>query len=206
MAIFTDTWNSNFDAAPDGSTVAANTLDTVIATTKKAVRERFAVEHNLSLTNSADQGTHQAGSAVVYYQDEAPTTRPSGDDLDSDDAGRVWIDSDDKSANVYTGSDFSGITTGIVIANAGATTEGAIYDLLNAYSSSQYDTYYLCGNVTVGATNRLLTIATKTDSSTMTFFWRTVDNGGASATGSITTDTTTAITLNTDLKLFGICT
>ena len=121
MATFTDTWNSSFDGAPDGSTVDANTLDSVIASRTKAVRERIAVEHNLSLTNSADQGTHKAGSALAYYQAAAPTERPSGDTLDADDAGRFWINSDDGTVDYWDGSAFQSITT-----PASATTQGIV--------------------------------------------------------------------------------
>lgn len=71
---------------------------------RKAVRLRMAKEH-ITLAASPTGGEHKAGSAVSYYQADAPTLRPDGaTSLGSADAGRIWIDSDTKYVYIWTGS------------------------------------------------------------------------------------------------------
>jgi len=93
VATFTDDWNAGFDGAPVGTDNAAN-ADDDINTTRTAIREIVAQEHDFAVTDVTNQGKHLAGSAKAYYQADAPTLTPGGDALGSEDYGRVWIDSD----------------------------------------------------------------------------------------------------------------
>lgn len=77
---------------------------TEISSLRKGTRLRLDKEHEACATAGVG-GEHLAGSAKVYYQATAPTTRPDGvTALDSDDAGRIWIDSDDNSESFWSGS------------------------------------------------------------------------------------------------------
>jgi hypothetical protein len=74
---------------------------------------RMNKEHATLATASAG-GEHKEGSAKAYYESSEPTQRPDGvTNLDSNDAGRIWIDSDDDSLKIYDGSSFVTPTTGI---------------------------------------------------------------------------------------------
>lgn len=65
-----------------------------ITSLRKAVRLRLDKEHAATLTGGVG-GEHKEGSAKVYYQSAEPTLRPDGStSLDSNDDGRLWIDSD----------------------------------------------------------------------------------------------------------------
>lgn len=93
-------WNASFELTPAGSN-AGSVLDDKIKELKTAHSERFNKEHRMynSPVNpsaagaAADDGYHQPGSAKPYYQATAPTARPDGVTLTSDDNGREWIDS-----------------------------------------------------------------------------------------------------------------
>jgi len=66
-----------------------------------AVRSRLEKEHEKPDVDGAG-GEHKPGSAVFYFQDEEPTTKPDGSTvLDADDYGRVWIDSDADPKHLY---------------------------------------------------------------------------------------------------------
>lgn len=72
---------------------------------RKGVRLRSEREHETYASSSAG-GEHKQGSAKAYLQSSsqssAPTLRPDGTTaLDSDDDGRVWVDSDDYAVYVY---------------------------------------------------------------------------------------------------------
>lgn len=158
MSTFTTTWNASFDAAPDGSTVAANTLDTVTSTFKQAIRERMAIEHDFVVGDTANQGKHLAGSAKAFYQSAAPTTSPGGDALGSEDAGRVWIDSDDGTVDYWDGSAFQDITT-----PASTTTQGIIETGSSAtikYTVLNVGDWNMSGSTTSSAISHGLTLST----------------------------------------------
>ena len=82
---------------------------------KTAYLERLKNEHFTytgDSTNGAPllDGTHREGSAVAYYADAEPTTRPNAStNLSSTDAGRLWIDSDDSILYYYDGSDWKAV-------------------------------------------------------------------------------------------------
>lgn len=95
------TWNAAYELAPAGS-ADPSTLDTIIQGVKEEVRLRAGNEHgtyaNTSMGADGSQTkdwVHKRGSAVAYYQSNAPTVRPDGvtalDSTGSNDNGRVWI-------------------------------------------------------------------------------------------------------------------
>lgn len=95
MATITDTWDATFQGLPNNAR-SADYLASDISTPKRAVSERGRREHYWTPgSDNSKHGLHLPGSAIAYVQDAAPTTRPDGDTLDSDDVGRVWYDSDD---------------------------------------------------------------------------------------------------------------
>lgn len=76
---------------------------------RKATRARINKEHDDCATGDVTLGLgggeHSPGSAKCYYQSGAPTLRPdNATALDSNDAGRIWIDSDDGSKYYWSGS------------------------------------------------------------------------------------------------------
>lgn len=82
---------------------------TEINSLRKAVRLRMAKEHETPAAAGVG-GEHKAGSAVSYYQASAPTKRPdTTTDLDSDDAGRVWVDSDTKEVFIWDGNSWEAL-------------------------------------------------------------------------------------------------
>lgn len=95
-----DDWD---EGSPAGS-AAINAGDDEIRNLRAAVGDRFAKEH-ITPAASGVGGEHLEGSARVYYASSAPTKKPDGTtDLDTNDEGRVWIDSSTKRVYYYTGS------------------------------------------------------------------------------------------------------
>lgn len=77
---------------------------TEITALRKAVRARIAKEHE-SLATADEGGEHLKGSAKCYFQASAPTQRPDATtNLDTDDAGRIWIDSDTLLVSIWDGN------------------------------------------------------------------------------------------------------
>jgi len=117
------TWDASFDASPAGS-ANASTIDDKIRELKEAILERVGNEHTEYVDDSTlgaytKDWRHRPGSAVAYYQVAEPTAQPgsSGAALGADDAGRIWIDSDDNSLYVYDGAAFVNVPptpTGVI--------------------------------------------------------------------------------------------
>lgn len=81
--------------------------DDEIRDLRKGTRIRLAKEHDTPATSSAG-GEHKAGSAKIYIQSSAPTTRPDGSTaLTSADDGRIWFDADTSSRVAYVYDDSS---------------------------------------------------------------------------------------------------
>jgi hypothetical protein len=72
---------------------------------RKGVRVRLNKEHVAMGVDSAG-GAHKAGSALAYYQASAPTKTPGDVNLGTNDAGRLWVDSDKPSILVFDGTNF----------------------------------------------------------------------------------------------------
>lgn len=93
-------WDEGAPALTDYRRLGATEINSL----RKATRLRMAKEHETPAASGVG-GEHKAGSAVSYYQAAAPTLRPDGStSLDSDDAGRVWVDSDDKVIYIWDGN------------------------------------------------------------------------------------------------------
>jgi len=87
---------SAWDESSPNDTTAVKDGDDEIRDLRVGTRLRIEKEH-IAPAGSSAGGEHKAGSAVAYYQSSAPTTKPDGStSLDSDDNGRLWIDSDDQ--------------------------------------------------------------------------------------------------------------
>lgn len=100
-----DDWDKNSPANSDALSVGAQETRLL----REGVGDRIAKEHEAP-AGSGDGGEHLEGSAKVYRQAEAPTKKPDGvDDLDSDDEGRVFVDSDNENVQTYDGSSWNDI-------------------------------------------------------------------------------------------------
>jgi len=70
---------------------------------------RVDKEH-VALATASVGGEHKMGSAVIYRQSADPTQKPDeATALDSDDEGRLFLDTDDGELHIYTGSAWSTI-------------------------------------------------------------------------------------------------
>jgi trimeric autotransporter adhesin len=106
-------WGATYKTTPLGSD-SPTEGDDQIRNLKVAVQERmtnahYTVDDTESAGTSGQDWWHKMGSAKVWYQAAAPTTRVEGSTtaLDSDDVGRIWIDSDDGALYVCDGTDFA---------------------------------------------------------------------------------------------------
>ena len=87
-----------------------------ILSLRKGTRLRMSKEH-VSLAAASAGGEHKAGSAKAYHQSGAPTLRPDGTtSLGADDAGRLWVDSDDDKLYKWDGSAWVAATSIALIA------------------------------------------------------------------------------------------
>ena len=113
MATITDTWDSSFEATPAGSDQFL-VVDDRIRQVKRAVSERALREHYWdpadAATDNAKGGRHLEGSARVWYGGSTPATRPDGDNLDSNDKGRLYLPSGGNLL-VYTGSAWTSLAS-----------------------------------------------------------------------------------------------
>lgn len=87
-----------------------------ILSLRKAARGRLNKEHAAfatgDVTTGDGGGEHLPGSALDYYQENAPTLRPDGlTALDTDDAGRKWIKVSTKVERFWSGSGWVPIHT-----------------------------------------------------------------------------------------------
>ena len=105
-------WNSSFLTEPANSDDPA-AGDDEMRTIKAAVEERAELEHfwdsadaTTTAGGASGHGWHREGSAKGYYQAAAPTARPDpgATALDTNDEGRLWVDSDTRGLFVYSGS------------------------------------------------------------------------------------------------------
>jgi len=111
-----------YDLTVPDNDVLIGDLPGTIRTTKDQFATRLNKEHTVIVTGTGDSDTgleHKAGSAKAYIQAAAPVYRPdrgsangegTGVALDTDDAGRFWLDTDDTSLYVYNGSDWTQVT------------------------------------------------------------------------------------------------
>lgn len=110
--------SADWDETAPAGTDFINKGDDEIRVLRAGVRERDQKEHVTNASSSAG-GEHLQGSAKSFYQASAPTLRPDAStSLDSDDAGRLFVDSDDKIPYVWGGAAFQKLVAGQVAANA----------------------------------------------------------------------------------------
>ncbi len=108
----------DWDITDPSNAVVIGNLPEEIRDVKIQTAFRIDKEHKACAT-SEEGGEHLEGSAKAFYESTEPTTRPGGAALDSDDAGRLWVDSDDDSLWFYSGSDFVELTLSGGVAGAG---------------------------------------------------------------------------------------
>ena len=113
------TWNTAFNNAPaDGDSPSQG--DDRIRETRTQIYDRMIKSHEWGGSSVAD-GWHLEGSGRVYYAASEPTVRPdTSTSLDSDDDGRLYVDSDTKFPYVYTGSAFAALKGGMGVLFVGA--------------------------------------------------------------------------------------
>ncbi len=93
-------WDEGAPVITDARRLGAGEINNL----RKAVRLRQDKEH-VACATAGVGGEHKAGSGRPYYQSTAPTLRPDGvTALGASDAGREWIDSDDNSRHVWSGT------------------------------------------------------------------------------------------------------
>lgn len=80
-----------------------------ILSLRQGVRLRLEREHE-DIDTAGVGGEHKLGSAKAYHQATAPTLRPDGTTtLDTDDTGRLWVDSDDGTVKRWDGNSWEDI-------------------------------------------------------------------------------------------------
>jgi hypothetical protein len=93
------TWNANYELTPL-PTDSPTGVDDDLRALKDGISKRMSNEHETFETDNSsgaegDDFVHKEGSAKGYYQAAAPTLRPDGStSLNTEDVGRIWIDSD----------------------------------------------------------------------------------------------------------------
>ena len=104
-------WNSTYEATPaDADNPQSG--DDEIRNTRTGVSERGGLEHfwlpgdsTTTAGGATGHGWHREGSAKGYYQALAPTTRPDAvQALDTNDEGRMWVDSDTLGLHMWNGT------------------------------------------------------------------------------------------------------
>lgn len=106
---------------------------------RQGLADRIAKEHTTPAAAGVG-GEHREGSAIGYYQIAEPTTKPDGTTLlDTDDEGRIWIDSDDASRTMYMwdGTAWEGVSRQrAVFVPAPLEHDGTVVDINTAFKSS----------------------------------------------------------------------
>ena len=101
MANISDTWDAPFEAQLKAETFISRGDDT-IRNVRRALEERFGREHDLDLSDQTNHGRHPQMAARTFLS--KPSIRPDGEDLDSNDKGKVAVFEGD--FWVWSGSDW----------------------------------------------------------------------------------------------------
>lgn len=170
-----------------------------ILSLRKAVRQRMSKEHDTLAASSAG-GEHKAGSAKAYHQSTAPTLRPDGTtSLSADDAGRLWVDSDDDKLYKWNGTAWEDLKAVALIAQFEKNNSAALPSLpftqtgltngtwiVWLYGASDYtdNTAPLTISATINGITRTLYLANQPDGNApfMIPFHITVSGGSCSLT------------------------
>ncbi len=125
MATMNSTWLTN---PQDSDTPSFG--DNEIRGTRLEFHDRLTKEHVIGGATAAD-GAHKKGVARAYYQAAAPSLRPDGSSsLDSDDDGRLFVDSDTDTLQVWDGSAMADLTVNTATTAMGVNDGGGGGDLL----------------------------------------------------------------------------
>lgn len=197
-------WNSAYELEP-ASTDAPSGGDDQIRQLKENLRTRLEYEHAWAVgtPGATAQGWHSEGSAKVYVQAAAPTNRPDGSTaLTSADEGRVWIDSDDDTADYYDGSDFVDIKMPEIDLIRGHMDKSADYTILDDDENVVL--------VTTGVSTATITLPTAADNANRVITAKKVDSGVGDlivdGEGAETIDGETTITVHGKYGLWtGFC-
>lgn len=101
-----NTTAADWDESYPTNSSARNDGAREIRTLRAAVADRLEKEHAANAASTAG-GEHKAGSAKIYRQagPTGPTLRPDGTtSLDSNDAGRLWLDTSNNALYIHSGS------------------------------------------------------------------------------------------------------
>jgi len=146
------TWDTNYKDKPAGGD-APSTLDNEQRTNRESIEVRMENEHDTFEDATAGLASkdwrHKEGSARAYYQSLAPTHQPgdNGAILGASDDGRIWVDSDDETMQVWDGSAFKDV------AARGVPTYGEVGTIVIAASNAwSRATEYLPGTTVAGNT------------------------------------------------------
>ena len=117
--------------------------DDEIRGTRVEFHDRLTKEHVIGGTTAAD-GAHKEGSARVYYQTTAPSLRPdAATNLDTNDDGRLWNDSDDKIQRIWDGSAFQLVKAGAYYSDTAPTGVSGAADAGALFVDSDTDALYV---------------------------------------------------------------
>ena len=96
--------NTGFNATPAG-TDDPRQGDDRIRDLKLALAERISREMFFALkggSSAGQEGNLRQGAGRIYHRSSAPTTKPDGNAIDSDDVGRLYCQSNTTPLTVYT--------------------------------------------------------------------------------------------------------
>ncbi len=88
MPTISDTWDDPFETQLKDGTFISNG-DNIIRSTRRATEERLGREHDLDPDDQSNHGRHPQHAARIFPA--TSSTRPDGESLDSDDAGRIAL-------------------------------------------------------------------------------------------------------------------
>ena len=170
MAGTDQTWSTAFEAIPAISD-APKDLPDQMNDLKVTIRTKLEKEHKGDTSGgTAFTGEHIAGSAMAYSQSAAPTTRPDGTTLSTEDEGRLWL-GEDKNLSRWDGSAWKllTVTTSSATIHEASTTTGVIYTLLSPFVPEIGDSVPVSGGRIDGSANRFTVFshASRTNSSTI---------------------------------------
>jgi hypothetical protein len=146
-------------------------------------------EHVAAGVSSAG-GEHKAGSAIPYYQEDEPTLRPDGSTaLDSDDAGRLWVDSETGVVSIYDGTEW--IHPGNILAASGAYTVDTTYSGSSTGFVTVLGSFYLVAIVCQTGGGNFIAVGTPGNDITETY--TCVDTSGTTLEFEVNCDQDTQI-------------
>lgn len=176
-----NTLETDWDEGSPISSQARRAGAAEILSLRKGVRLRLAKEHD-TLATAGDGGEHKAGSAKAYHQASAPTQRPDAStSLDTDDAGRLWLDSDDDKLYKWNGSAWEAVKAIALISQFEKDNQAALPSLPFTQSGLTNGTYivWLYGASDYTSNSDPLTISATINGITRTLYLANQPDGNA---------------------------